>query len=361
MTLKILGRLAPALLALAACSAPALAQNYPGAAAQSPACVRLEGQLAALDRGGGDANADQVRRYEDASNRQQAELDRTVAQSRRIGCEGSGFFALFSGQPAQCGELNSRIQQMRANLDRILNDLQRLQGSSDRTGQRRALLTALGQNDCGPQYRTAAVQPRGFFDNLFGPSEGPGPDINPSEAPQSGTFRTLCVRTCDGFYYPISSSTVPNRFRDDERTCQRTCPAAEVALYSHRNPGEDVNQAVSINGTPYSQLPNAFRYRKELNAACSCKAAGQSWADALKQADDRSTLERGDVVVTEERAKAMAQPARDAQGRPVRPDPRAPVRAAEPATAAPAAAEEAETPPGKRTVRSVGPNFYPVR
>ena len=45
---------------------------------------------------------------------------------------------------------------------------------------------------------------------------------------QSGTFRTLCVRTCDGFYFPISYATTPARFAEDERTCQRLCPAATV-------------------------------------------------------------------------------------------------------------------------------------
>jgi hypothetical protein len=69
---------------------------------QNPVCTRLEGQLAAFDRGAMDpARADQIHRYDDAINKQQSELDRLVAQSRRTGCEGSGFFSLFSGQPPQ--------------------------------------------------------------------------------------------------------------------------------------------------------------------------------------------------------------------------------------------------------------------
>src|SRR5690349_12663325 len=97
---------------LAACAAlllgstlPALAQNFPpppGQAGRNPVCPRLEAQLSAIDRGGTDpARADQIKRYEDAANKQQFELDKLVAQSRRIGCQGSGFFALFTGQPAQ--------------------------------------------------------------------------------------------------------------------------------------------------------------------------------------------------------------------------------------------------------------------
>src|SRR5204862_3926978 len=111
---------------------------------------------------------------EDSANKQQFELDKLVAQSRRIGCQGSGFFSLFSGQPAQCGPINNQIQQMRANLDQILGTLQQLQGNTaGREGERRSVLIALAQNDCGPQYRSAAIQQQqrggGFLETLFGP------------------------------------------------------------------------------------------------------------------------------------------------------------------------------------------------
>ncbi len=70
-----------------------------------------------------------------------------------------------------------------------------------------------------------------------------------------------------------------------------------------------MNQAVSINGQPYSALPNAFKYRTEFNPSCACKAAGQTWSDALKTIDDKATAEQqGDIIVTEESAKKMARP-----------------------------------------------------
>ena len=73
----------------------------------NPICARLEGQLAAVNRGGDDpARAEQTRRYEEAVSRQQAELDRMVAQGRRLGCESAGFFSLFSSQNPQCGSIN---------------------------------------------------------------------------------------------------------------------------------------------------------------------------------------------------------------------------------------------------------------
>src|SRR5262249_15194655 len=189
------------------------ASPAPNAATRSKACLRLESQLAAVDRGAAvdPAKAEQIKRYEDAAAKQQAELDRLGQQSQRLGCQGGGFFALFSGQSPQCGPLNNQIQQMRANLDRTLTDIQRVQGNSgEREGQRRGILVALGQNDCGPQYRQYVTGgPGGFFDALFG---GVTPAPN---APLAGTYRTLCVRTCDGYYFPISYSTVPGKFADD--------------------------------------------------------------------------------------------------------------------------------------------------
>jgi hypothetical protein len=369
---RVLGAALPILIL---CSAQAAAQygyppaaTAPGATPRNQLCVRYESQLAALDRGvtGDPAKAEQIKRYEDAAAKQQAELDRLGQQSQRLGCQGGGFFSLFSGQSPQCGPVINQIQQMRANLDRTLSDIQRLQGNSgEREGQRRALLVALGQNDCGPQYRQYATGGGGggFFENLFGGggfTPVPMPDATPA-----GTYRTLCVRTCDGYYFPISYSTVPSRFADDEQLCKRLCPAAEAVLYSHRNPGEDVARAVSSSGRAYSDLPTAFRYRKSYDAACSCRAPGQSWADALRQGGDQ-TVERGDIVVTEERARILSQP-RSMKPDPNKPAPNsaanaAPAPAADEPAAAPAAEDKPEdAPPGKRKVRAVGPNVYPVR
>ncbi len=270
------------------------------------------------------------------------------------------------------------MQQARAALDRIHMDIDRLrQPGAEREGQRRSLLIALAQNDCGPQYRqqAAAGQPRGFFETLFGglPLFGNNPIIAPPPASGSilpglpgsdllpaGSYRTLCVRMCDGFYFPISFAATPSRFREDEQVCQRTCPAAEVALYVHRNPGEDINQAVSLNGQPYTQLPNAFLYRKELVSTCGCRRPGESWAQALKHLDSRATIEAGDILVDEQRAKQMSQPRVDAQGRPIRIDPRA-RPAAGTAAETGAVVEGSEKPDPNRKVRSVGPPFLPGR
>jgi len=339
----------------------------------NPMCPRLEAQLATIDHGGaGDpAKDDQIRRYQDAATKQQAELDRVTLQAKRMGCDSSGFFSLFSGQSAQCGPVNNQIQQMRANLEQITTSLERLRsgglGGADRENQRRSVLTALAQNNCGPQYANAARGPGNFLDNLFGNNNNGNPNAPSADlGPQSGTFRTVCVRTCDGAYFPISFATVPGRFPDDERTCKALCPAAEASLYAYRNPGEDMNQAVSISGQPYSASPNAFRFRQEFTPSCSCKAAGQTWSDALKNIDDKAAAEQqGDIIVTEDSAKKMARPptakgaaATSKKGTTGTAATTAPAPPA-PDASAPAAASTGAA--GDKQIRSVGPTFIPPR
>ena len=343
------------------------AQGYPAprGAPANPMCARLEAQLASIDRGGGDpARAEQIRRYQDAAARQQHELDRVTAQAKRMGCDSSGFFSLFNGQSAQCGPVNNQIQQMRANLDQMLGSLEQLRsgsGQHERDSQRRSVLAALAPNNCGPQYANAARGPGGFFENLFGGGQNPPPEGDPTLAPPpgapSGTYRTVCVRSCDGYYFPISFATVQSRFADDERTCKNQCPAADANLFTYRNPGEDMNQAVSISGQPYTSLPHAFQYRKTFDPNCTCKANGETWSQALKHLDDKASLQQGDIIVSEDRAKKMSQPkaapqekgAATAQGN-------APANGS---AASSAPASNSDT--GKGGIRTVGPTFLQTR
>ena len=131
------------------------------------------------------------------------------------------------------------------------------------------------------------------------------------------------------------------------------CPAAEVSLYTYHNPGEDVSQAVSLNGRLYTELPTAFQYRKALSSACSCRRPGESWADALKVNGPDDTVAPGDVVVTDQNAKRLSQPRA------------APTASRSSPAAKPEPSDLVQAPgeidPAKRSVRTVGPTFLPVR
>jgi hypothetical protein len=223
-------------------------------------------------------------------------------------------------------------------------------------------------------------RPGGLLGALFG-----GPQLrtydDESFMPdtQVGTYRTLCVRTCDGYYFPISFSTVPAKFNDDAATCQSMCPGAEAVLYTYRNPGEDPAQAVSLAGEPYASLPTAFKYRQTYDKTCTCHSATAVAAPAF------TDFSNGETIITDPSAQAALDQGLDQGGlapmtvtptpmprlRPALgedpetianragdfvPGPLAPPAPAEAATTTAAATTEGDDAP--RKVRIVGPAYY---
>ncbi len=105
------------------------------------------------------------------------------------------------------------------------------------------------------------------------------PQLEKLDATQQsgGTYRTVCVRMCDGFFVPISFSTRRDNFQQDQAKCRATC-GEDARLFVHRNPGEAIEDAVDLAGRPYSRLPNAFRFRKTRVEDCACRPP--PWSEA---------------------------------------------------------------------------------
>jgi hypothetical protein len=59
--------------------------------------------------------------------------------------------------------------------------------------------------------------------------------------------------------------------------------------------GGSIDAAATETGKPYSELPNAFRYRTELVAGCTCNGKDQFGLAQVKIEDD-PTLRKGDIV-----------------------------------------------------------------
>jgi hypothetical protein len=87
---------------------------------------------------------------------------------------------------------------------------------------------------------------------------------------ERGTFRTMCVRLCDGFFFPISFATTPDRFATDEAACRSRC-GSPARLYVYPNPGGEPEQMHDARGQPYSALKNAFLFRTTYSESCTCK------------------------------------------------------------------------------------------
>lgn len=85
-------------------------------------------------------------------------------------------------------------------------------------------------------------------------------------------YRTLCVRTCDGYYFPISGSATRSDFHRDADICRRSC-GSEAQLFYHPSSSGDASNMVDLSGRSYAHLPTAFLYRKKLVSSCTCRPA----------------------------------------------------------------------------------------
>jgi hypothetical protein len=129
---------------------------------------------------------------------------------------------------------------------------------------------------------------------------------------------TVCVRTCDGAFFPVSYIGAPSDAL--EQACRLLCPHADVALYSFPF-GGTIDEAVSPTGEPYSYLPNAGKFKQTYDPACSCRAPGQSWAEALAPAAAQYRRHSQDIVVSAEAAERMSRPVQDPKAKPTTADP----------------------------------------
>jgi hypothetical protein len=121
-------------------------------------------------------------------------------------------------------------------------------------------------------------------------NEGDLPAATPDSRPRvsfSGGGQAYCVRTCDGRYFPISASDNQSK----AASCNSFCPASETKVVY----GGNIDNAVTETGKPYSELPNAFRYRNEIVAGCTCNGKDQFGLAPVKIEND-PTLRKGDIV-----------------------------------------------------------------
>jgi hypothetical protein len=154
-----------------------------------------------------------------------------------------------------------------------------------------------------------------FFSNLFGAfgARPPAPrqqmslpygDEGPqTEAPRQrmayGGGQAWCVRTCDGRYFPIAGNDAQSKVE----ACSGFCPASQTNVVY----GSDIDHAATSAGKPYSALPNAFKYRNEMVAGCTCNGKDSAGL-APVSIDKDPTLRKGDIVAGAD-GLMMAKPA----------------------------------------------------
>lgn len=194
------------------------------------------------------------------------------AQLERSDCYEQWFLSRTLRKTRQCLDLASQADGARRRMSELDAQRQQMLGSRDRSYQD-DIVRELARNNCGTRYQQEAAKRSSPFSSLWqdedtGPARG-----NEFGALPFATYRTICVRLCDGYYFPVSFSTLENHFARDIDVCQSKC-AAPAELFYYQNPGEAVEQARSVkNKQPYTSLKTAFLYRNKYVQGCSCKVS----------------------------------------------------------------------------------------
>lgn len=166
---------------------------------------------------------------------------------------------------------------------------------------------------------TPSAHAEDFFSALFGgfrmrpPPEmrvpSPNDDMPRYDAPRQRAFygggMAYCVRGCDGRYFPAQGNDAESK----AQSCKSFCPASETSLVY----GSNIDDATTDGGKSYSELPNAFRYRKEIVSGCTCNGRNPAGLASLKAEDD-PTLRKGDIVAGSEGLVVANRNANDRRG-----------------------------------------------
>ncbi|WP_336487178.1 DUF2865 domain-containing protein [Methylobacterium nigriterrae] len=116
--------------------------------------------------------------------------------------------------------------------------------------------------------------------------------------------RTVCVRSCDGYLFPLGTLGARADIPVHRAACAAACPGAATSLYSLPAGETELERAVSLEGHPYRAAAFANVYRQRRVADCSCQPPGG--APPLPIVQDL-TLRRGDVVATQDSAEVVTR------------------------------------------------------
>jgi hypothetical protein len=350
---------APLLLALAACL-PLLLQ---AGGARADICDRLNAQLASLPRVSDTANA---RKYSSAIASQNIQMRKAKSDQRRLGCSNRSVTVFGGENAAMCRTILSAIDKMERNLQVLEKKRREFASAGGDRRSRNRILAALDANRCndsGRKVLQAATNERLRAIDVERPVRIPLDAVEQDGAitrmhalgssGNIGGLRTVCVRTCDGGFFPITAGATPLDFRRDEKVCAMMCPQTETELYYHSLSAQETEDMVSaVTGKPYSMLPSAFAYRtrdlsKPSQCGCDLSAYYQEMIrreKALKgDGDDVAAVsETDDHSKTGSVTHIVTKPAEAAETK-----------------VEPRKIEERAYDPGKNKVRTIGPLYLP--
>ena len=127
----------------------------------------------------------------------------------------------------------------------------------------------------------------------------------PRQRASYGGGIAYCVRGCDGRYFPAQGNDAESK----AKSCKSFCPTSETSLVY----GSNIDDATTDKGKSYSDLPNAFRFRNEIVAGCTCNGKDPVGLAQVKVEDD-PTLRKGDIVAGSDGLVVANRNANDRRG-----------------------------------------------
>ncbi|CAN5212005.1 hypothetical protein BH10PSE9_BH10PSE9_09240 [soil metagenome] len=198
-------------------------------------CERLQSQYLSALRQGGDGPSGATMVQMDSLSRQ---LAAAQVAAQRNNCNG-GF--IFGPPPSRA------CPAIRADINRLSRELSQLRGGNN--------FGLFGFYS--PQQEAARLR------DVLAESGCAVPD-------SYGGTRTLCVRICDGYYFPINAQANSTRFQTDAMACQSMYAEGGQAELFVQPGGADIQDATSIaTGKRYGDLSNALLYREAYVPACA--------------------------------------------------------------------------------------------
>jgi hypothetical protein len=252
-------------LALLCCVSLVFVLDVSDAYAQSRNCQALANTLASLERSG-----DKLGNIRAQTRELERDVQRAESKYVRDGCNAA----------AKRGEKLTSACRAQARVVVKARDALEAASSQADTGaaiaqQREAILQEMARFNCSSRSSTRVTErDRGnLFDQLFDMFDD---GINTRGDDFEGyagyaTVRTVCVRKVDGYYWPVSYSTLVEYAPNDFTQCAEQCPGMDVDLYYYDNPGQEPAQMINLQGERYADLPTAFAYRTVYDPANSCK------------------------------------------------------------------------------------------
>ena len=148
-----------------------------------------------------------------------------------------------------------------------------------------------------PQQSGAATNAEDGSDATF--------DATHPTAPRMHSYaseRTMCVRLCDGYYWPVNSGTRSSSIARDRNVCEQSCQS-ETQLFIQHSLSADAGDMRDLSGKPYRKLKTAFLYRKSYHPECKCRPDPWSKPELMRHEEYRAA-ESGELVGDEAHPKA---------------------------------------------------------